>query len=251
MKKVKFVQMGTVGLSKILPVGETGRLTTKDSKGKKRQIRHCLNESSPFVDEQSEFATVSPLVIRKGVIELMPGEDDVTIAFLEVHPGNEANGGKLFRKADPEQEAVSGLEVDDLVTELKYEAKKTEKAKNGFYKLQALASVIEGSYNRVKDKSASELRQIVNSAIDNAPRQFTDEKGNPELFSASLLRNFMSIQAIDRGIVEVSVDGRKIKWADGKTIVDVPAGRKPREFFAEHLGTDDGVLIAERIEKNL
>ena len=251
MKEVTYVQLGTVGLSKILPVGEKGTLVATDPKTKqRRKIRHCLNEASPFVDEQSEFATVSALVIKKGKLVLHPDRDASTIAFLDVSPHNAANGGKIFKRQDAEEEAVTGLQVEDLITELKYLAKKTAEDKTGFWKLQALASVIEGSYTRVKDKSASELRKIVNSAIDNAPRQFENEKGDPELFKEDVLRKFMSIKAIDTEVVKVSPDGRSIVRGN-KKVLDVPAGRKAREYFAEWLGTDDGMLFAQDIEKHL
>jgi hypothetical protein len=251
MKEVTYVQLGTVGLSMILPVGEKGTLVTTDPKTKqRRKIRYCPNEGSPFVDEQSEFATVGSLKLIRGKMNLHPERDAPAIAFLDVSPHNAANGGKVFKRQDAEEEAVTGLQVEDLITELKYLAKKTAEDKTGFWKLQALASVIEGSYTRVKDKSASELRKIVNSAIDNAPRQFENEKGEPELFREDILRSFMALKAIDTEVVKVSPDGRTILRGK-KKVLDIPAGRKSREYFAEWLGTDDGMLFAQDIEKHL
>ena len=247
MKKVSFLQKGTVGLSLIVPVGETGRLTTT-VKGKKRQIRHCLNETSPFVEEQTEFATVAPLVIKKGRIDFYEGQDDVSIEFMKIHPLY----GVKWAIEDAEQNAVSALEIDDLITELKAKALETQKSKNGLYKLQALASVIKGSYTLIKDKSPAELRQVINQSIEVAPRTYTNDQGEPELFKEDILRKFMAIQAIDRELVKVSPDGRKVKWGKGnKTICDVPAGRKPKEYFAEYLGTDDGMLVVSELEKFL
>lgn len=251
MKQVEFVQLGVVGQSMILSVGRSGKLIYRDKdSGERAQIRHCKNEDSPFIKDQSEFAVVSPIIFQRGVFRVSP-EDKVTLQFLELHPGNKKNGGKRFIQKDAEKEAKDGLFLQDLVVDLKYQAKKAESAKTGFVKLQALCSVIEGSYNRVKGKSASELRAIVNQSIDEAPMHYLNDKDEPELFNENILRQFMAIQAIDREEVEVSADGRKITWKDGKIITEVPAGRKPKQYFAEFLGTDDGILIAKELEKKL
>lgn len=251
MANVEYVQLGTVGLSLILSVGRSGKLTYNDPKKGKRQIRHCLNESSPFVDEQSDFAAVAPIIFKKGVYSV-PDRDKITVQFLDLHPGNVANGGKVFTKRDSEKEAEDGLFLEDLIVDLKYQAKKAEKEKAGFIKLQALASVIMGSYNRIKDKSASELRQIVNNEIDNAPMRFYDEEDKKAtLFDENTVRNFLAIKALDTGVAVLSPDKRTIKWPEGKTIVDVPAGRKPKDFFSTWLSTDDGMLVAKELEKRV
>lgn len=244
--------MGTVGLSALMPVGRNGKLVYTDPKKGKRAIRHCLNEESPFIDEQSEFAVVEPIIFVRGFYEVEPSNKS-TLKFLNIHPGNKKNGGKLFYEVDEEQEAISGLFLEDLVVELKFQAKQVEKEGDiGFHKLMALASVIKGSYSQVKDKSTAELRAIVYNSIQESPMSYWNaEKKEAELFKADVIQSYMAIQAIDKGVVTVSPDQRRITWPKGDVITEIPAGRKVKEYFAEYLGSEDGILIAKDLEKKL
>lgn len=251
MERIKFAQMGPVGLSKMMPVGRNGKLVYKDPKKGKRAIRHCLNEESPFVEEQSDFAVVEPIIFKRGFYEVDPSEK-ATLKFLDLHPGNKKNGGKLFYQVNEEQEAKDGLFLEDLVVDLKYQAKQAESEGDlGYHKLMALCSVIKGSYSLVKDKSAAELRAIVYNNIQERPMAYLNKDNEPELFSKDIIQSYMAIQAIDKEVVKLSPDGRKIMWPKGGIITEVPAGRKAKEYFAEYLGSEDGLLIAKDLEKKL
>lgn len=252
MGVIKFQQLGTAGVSMILSVGRTGKLLYKDPEVGNRPIRHCRNERSPFVEEQSDHAVVAPLIFSFGALEIDDTEK-VTLRFLELHPGNEKNGGKIFREVNSEKEAKDGLFLEDLVVELKAQALAAEtKEKNkGALKLLALASVIKGSYNLVKDLSKPELRRIINRDVSERPMAYLNEAGEAELFNEETIRNFMAIRAIDDEVVKVAAGGRKLTWPSGDVIFEVPAGRRMKEYFAEYLATEEGMLISKELEKRL
>jgi hypothetical protein len=253
MAKVTFAQKGVVGLSKLLDTGSNGRLLHIDpTTGKRRQIRHCPNEGSPYIDEQSDFALVEAVSLKKGSLVLDDIKDKTTVEFLRLSPQNVVNGGSTFGEVDEEEEAVSGLFLQDLVVDLKAEAKAAEKSEGGHLKLLALASVIKGNYNLVKDLPTARLRSIVYGDIDEKPMlYYNKETKEPVLFSPDMVRSFMSIRAVDSDEIEISPDQRTIKWPGGDVIVDVPAGRKAKDFFTEFLATPDGEMVAKRLEKVL
>ena len=250
MAQIVFRQLGTTGLSTFIKTGRNGRLIYTDPKKGRRKIRYCSNEESVFVEEQSEFAVSKALRLIYGEIKVNP-DDKPLLKFLRIHPDNAANGGRLFMEINEEQEAVDGLFLEDLIVDLKAEAKKAQKTDIGYLKLMALAAHIKGSYTLVKDKSAAELRQIVNNEIMARPMAYYNaEKEEAELFNDDIIRSFLALQAVDKGVVKVSPDQRSIKWADEDEIItEVPAGRRAKDYFTEFLGTDAGSLVAKRLEK--
>lgn len=260
LKNVEFRLHGDIApISTVIKTGANGRLITlfedKSKKGKpeyyNRAIRHCPNEKSVYIDEQSEFAVVEPIVFDKGYFTVTPRQP-ATLKFLELHPHNVANGGKLFEKVDVEANAVEALEEEDLIYDLKTVVKQKEKEEEGLVSLQALAAVIEGSYAIVKDMKMSQLRQIIYRAINTNPYAFIDEDNNPTLFEGETQRKFITLKAIGEGLIVLSTDGRTFTWGDNKaSIVSVPSGQEPRQYFSEYLETDDGMLVLEKLMKML
>lgn len=75
------------------------RLTVKDN-GRIRAIRYCTNQDSIFVDEQnSEFAQTGSIVFENGILSA-PASETPLHKFMKVNPGNELNGGRVFRVVD-------------------------------------------------------------------------------------------------------------------------------------------------------
>ena len=63
-----------------------------------RELRYCPMESSVFADEQSDLALVGHVWFENKVLSVRPDQYNL-IDFLDRHPGNRANGGKLFELA--------------------------------------------------------------------------------------------------------------------------------------------------------
>lgn len=234
-------------LTWLIKTGSDGRLVFFDEdKGYNRAIRHCPNEKSIFLDEQSEFARIEPILIVKGFLEVQPHEQHTQV-FLKHSPENVANGGNVFELVDEEQLAGDGLAIDDLIQDLKREVREKAKEKDGIHDLIALAATIKGSYVTVKKEPISALRQIINQAIEANPKVFVKED-EPSLFSEEVKRNYLALRSIADGIIKVSPDGRTLYWADTKnTIAHVPSSHKPSEYLAEHFATEDGMLLVKKV----
>lgn len=158
-------------------------------------------------------------------------------------------------EVNEEEEAMDGLFLEDLILDLKSQARDAASREKdlGFIKLQALASVIKGSYNLVKDKSKSELRQIIYNDIESSPMKYYDKTTEKaELFNDDIVIRFLALQAIGREVVKVSADQRSIKWGDTDTLItEVPAGRKATDYLAEYLQTEDGGLVSKKLQELL
>ena len=160
--------------SYIIKVGNKGNLLVFDKKlGHQRPIRHCKNERSIFIEDQSEHAIVDPIIFQFGNF-LAKAEEVSTKLFLDAHPDNKKNGGSLFEEINDEQLAEETLEYEDLTVDLKSIVRAKQKEEDGLYELQTLASSILGSYVKVKYLTMPELRQLIYRAIDNNAYAFLD-----------------------------------------------------------------------------
>ena len=81
-----------------------------------REIRFCPNEPSIFVDEQSDKALKQSVIFREGRLFVRKDQPNLR-KFLEMHPGNSENGGKLFGKVDIKKDAEDTLNKEFLLND--------------------------------------------------------------------------------------------------------------------------------------
>lgn len=242
-------------LSYVLKTGKNKRLIIFDdsdkspAKHRNRAIRYCPNESSIFMEDQSDHAVTSPIIFLNKLLEVK-ATDLALQKFMSVHPSNVANGGSIFEELNPEVEAKEDLFREEMILDIKSEIRKKEKEKDGIYELQALAAVLEGSAQTVKNMSSSELKRVIYNVVDSNPERFINEKGNVVIFDDSeITRKYLVLKAITEGIVYVSPDKKAIHWTDNKNIIlTVPRGVNPVEHFSKYLETDEGMLALEEIQ---
>lgn len=243
------------GASTMIKTGKKGNLTVAEKEGSdyvRRAIRHCTNQRSVYVDEQDSHATVSPIIFINGYLPVKATQP-ITQEFLDKHPSNVANGGTWFELVDEEAEAEQGLELDDLITDLKYAVKKMSRKKNkdeAMHELSAVVAVITDDIRTATTYGMEQLRRIINNRIDEDPYYFTDDFGNINIFDDDLAkRKYIVLQSLDTGVLKKSFDGRTMTWKNGETVASCPSGINLVEWFAEFLSTDDGLLVAEEIAK--
>ena len=81
-----------------------------------REIRYCPNEPSIWVDEQSDNAIKESVAFREGKL-FVPREKPNLKEFLDVHPMNMRNGGKVFKEVDKMRDAEIDAQREFKLTE--------------------------------------------------------------------------------------------------------------------------------------
>ncbi|NRA77272.1 MAG: hypothetical protein HRU18_03605 [Pseudoalteromonas sp.] len=249
--KEYFLTDAHIGNCVILKTGNSMKLSVYDSeKGYRRLIRHCPNEKSVFVDEQSEFALVEPIVIQSGH-HVVPATQVMTQNFLDIHPDNVKNGGNWFYEQDDEIDAVEDVKDEELILDIKSTIRAKSREADGEFALEMAVSVLTGSINKASGMSANELKRHLYSAAERDPSRFSDINGNVTIFDdQEVMRRYITLRAIKDGIIAKSNNGRSMVWGDTKeVIVTAPQAVKLSDYFPEYLATDDGILVSEEIQK--
>lgn len=239
------------GQSFILKVGVKGDLLAFDeTAGHNRALRHAPNEKSPYMDEQSDYAVVVPILFQGGYLETTERQT-LTQSFLDLHPDNKANGGAWFELVDDEAEAINDIKKEDAVLDVKQAIRDKEKEEDGVYALESLTAVLRGSVAGVNRMSKSEMKREIYAAIDENPFRFIDAKGNVTIFEdESVNRKYIVLRAISDGVIAVSPNNRSVNWTKTKeNIVNIPMGIKPVDYLTDFLATDDGILVLDEIIK--
>ena len=200
-----------------------------------REIRYCPNEPSIWSDEQGDKAKREAVMFRDGRI-FVPKEKPNLKKFLELHPGNQANGGKLFRLKDVKKDAEDQLEQEFLMND---------------------------AISMVRDKSIDELLpvaiyfgfNITSTASDIRFNLLQKAKKNPQEF----IQAFDSPQVQVRSVVQQAKEYQFIKctasavnWFDSnQLIVSVPAGMDPVDVATRFCMTEKGAAVLSNLEEKL
>jgi len=256
-KKEKFLEKSyrltdsRSGESFMLKTGRNKRLLFFDeTKGFNRAIRHCPNEKSIFIDEQSEHALVEPIIFRQGSLDVSK-EDQTTQKFLAAHPDNVINSGAWFEEINDEQEAGEDIERDELISEIKQTVKEKGNEEDGIYAIEMIASILLNSVDQASKMSKSELKRTIYQFADSDPYYFTDDAGNVNIFDDEYLqRKYLVLRAIKDNVIKKSPNKKSMMWVSGnKLIATAPQGLDLIEFFTDYLSSDDGILVIEEIQR--
>jgi len=239
------------GLSHIVKIGrERNLLVFDEEKGFSRPIRHCPSEKSIFIDEQSEHALIEPIIFMYGYL-LVPREAQLTQQFLDASPENVANGGTWYEEVNDEKEAEQDLVIDDLKIDLYNAVREKIAEEDGIYELEAVVAVLENNVQEVSTMSESSLKRRIYQEIENNPLYFADDNFKVTIFEDDYInRKYFVLRAIKEAIIMKSPNNKSILWVrDKKTIATAPRGLELVEYFADFLGTEDGMLVGEEIKR--
>lgn len=235
----------------LLKTGRNRKLSIyDDALNLRRAIRHCPNERSIFIDEQSEQALVEPIIFEKGVLEVR-AEDVMTQIFLDTHPDNVINGGGWFEEIDENADAKEEIELEDLILDIKSEIRNRAKAKDGSALLEMAVGVLTGDLNKAAEMSEEACKRLLYLEAERNPNYFLDEKDEVNIFDDhEVIRKYMVLSALRSGVIVKTINLRSIAWASSKEVIaTAPRGTNLIDYFADFLATDEGILVLEEIKK--
>ena len=212
------------------------QITVFDEESNKvREIRYCSGENSIFRDEQSEFATKSPIVFRDKNLFVEPTMPNLQ-AFLEKHPGNMANGGTLFYEVDNTPKVQET--VDDEF--LRHDAISLLRSKD-LDELMAVAI----SFSIDTDRPVNEIKHDLLLKAKSSPQTFIDSFDNPVVAMKAKLRQAEKMQI-------VKLDEDAVRWYDtNKVIIVVPPGKDAMDIFIRYCLTEAASPVLAEIDREL
>ena len=202
---------------------------------KVRQLRYSPNEMSVWADEQGENIIREQVAfIQKNI--LVPYTKPNLQKYLDLHPDNVANGGKVFNLVDTEKKATVELDKE-------------------FIMLDAVGMVRDKSIDELlpvamylgidtNQRNMEIKRELLMQAKSN-PKRFIEMGDNPVVKVKSTI-----ISAVDFQILRVDNDG--LKWYDSnRLIVATPAGQDTVDIATRYCLSEKGALVLEEIENQL
>jgi hypothetical protein len=241
-------------LTFLLQVGKNKKLLVFDkTKQRNRSVRHCPNEQSIFIDEQSDNAVCEPIMFLTGILDV--DQYNVhTQEFMDNHPDNRANGGIWFEEIDEAAEATEDVETEELIQDIKNMIRNKYKEKDGVAKLEMVVSILFGSLDQAAKLTPDELKRVLYTEAEDNPKFFINETTKEvDVFDNELnTRKYITLRGLKNGIISKSLNGRSMVWgSDKKNIIyTAPVGKDLTESFANYLETDEGILVMSELIKN-
>lgn len=203
--------------------------------GRIREIRYCPAEPSIYRDEQDENSRRSPVVFNDGMLFVRPDQPNLK-EFMEVHPGNVANGGNLFALVDKTKDKKVEIEKEYLVVDA------IDMLRNR--SLDDILAVATGLNVNI-DRPVDEIKHDLLIFAKKNPKEFMDSFDNPVVEMRAKISQAAKFQ-----IISINPDG--VRWFDtGKLILSVPAGKDPIDVMVRYCLTDAAVPVVKEIEKQL
>jgi len=200
-----------------------------------RELRYCPNENSIWADEQGPKALKQSVIFRDGRIFVNPDQPNLR-RFLELHPGNLANGGASFKLVDKKIDSEKELEKEFLITDAVAMVRDTD-----ITDLFAVALYFRVNINA----PTSEIRHNLLRIAKTKPKEFIESFDSPTVRTRAVLK-----QAADYQIIKI--DRSACKWFDSNTqIVSVPVGQDPTDVLTRFCLTEKGSTVLADIEDRL
>ena len=207
-----------------------------EEKGYERELKHTINQRTPFVDEMKGDQRLAHIIFESGAL-YVPKNKTVLQKLLSLyHPDRD----KIYYEHKPVKIA------EDQLDWLEFEVEALKAAKDMDIDIaEAILRVEMGS--RVSNLSSKELRRDLLLFARRDPKLFLDLATDDNV----QLRNF-GIKATEVGIIKLSQDQRTFSWGStGRKLMTVPFDEHPYTALAHWFKTDEGMEIYANIEKRL
>lgn len=200
-----------------------------------RELRYCPNENSVWSDEQGSKAMKKSVIFRDGRIFVTPDQPHL-LKFLQLHPGNVANGGSEFKEVNKKVDAQKELDQEFLVTDAVAMVRDKE-----ITDLLAVALYFKVNINA----PTSEIRHNLLRIAKSKPKEFIESFDSPTVRTRAIIK-----QASDYQIIALKKDS--CRWFDSNTmIVSVPVGQDPTDVLCRFCLTEKGSSVLADIEDRL
>ena len=211
-------------------------ITVYDSdKDTVREMRYCPNEPSIWADEQGDNARKETVAFREGKF-FVPKDKPNLRKFMDLHPFNMANGGKIFKQIDKKKDAE---------VELAKEFKLTE----------AIAMVRDKDINELLpialyfgvniNNPVTEIRYNLLNIAKKKTQEFIQSFDSPQVQTRSTIQ-----QGKDYQIINVKSNGTY--WFDSnRLIVSTPVGQDSMDVMVRFCLTEKGASVLSTLEDRL
>jgi hypothetical protein len=207
-----------------------------EEKGYERELKHCANQQTCFVDEMQGDQRLSHIIFRNGILEVPKNKTVLQKLLSLYHPQK----GVVYRELKPEVNAIHEVEIIEQEIEALNAARDMD-----IDMAEAIMRVEIGS--KVSEMSSKELKRDLLVYAKRNPILFL-ELANDENVT---LRNF-GIRATEMGILKLSPDQRTFSWgSNDRKLMNVPFDEHPYSALASWFKTDEGMEIYSNIEKRL
>tara|TARA_R110000823_G_scaffold86359_1_gene193239 strand:+ start:906 stop:1736 length:831 start_codon:yes stop_codon:yes gene_type:complete len=200
-----------------------------------REMRYCPNEPSIWADEQGDNARKETVAFREG--KLFVAKDKPNLRkFMDLHPMNISNGGKVFKQVDKKQDAEKELKREFLLSEAVTMVRDKE-----VNELLPIALYFGIDIN----SPVSEIRYNLLNIAKKRTEEFIQSFDSPQVQVRSSIQ-----QAKDYQILNLKADG--CYWFDSnKLIVSVPVGMDAMDVMVRFCLTEKGSPVLSTIEDRL
>ena len=200
-----------------------------------REMRYCPNEPSIWADEQGDNARKETVAFREG--KLFVAKDKPNLRkFMDLHPMNIGNGGKVFKQVDKKQDAEIELKKEFLLTDAIGMVR--DKTIN---ELLPIALYFGVNINT----PVTEIRYNLLNIAKKKTEEFIQSFDSPQVQARSTVQ-----QAKDYQIINVNDNG--CYWFDSnRLIVSVPVGQDSMDVMVRFCLTEKGASVLSTLEDRL
>ena len=200
-----------------------------------REMRYCPNEPSIWADEQSDNAVKQSVAFREGRL-FVPKEKPNLRKFMELHPMNMANGGKIFREVNKKKDAEMALQREFKLSEAVAMVRDKD-----ITDLLPIALYFKVNINQ----PTSEIRYNLLNIAKRNTQDFLEAFDSPQVTTRASIQ-----QASDYQIINLKESA--CYWFDSNSmIVSVPAGQDPMDVMVRFCLTEKGAPVLADIEERL
>tara|TARA_R110002020_G_scaffold141848_2_gene313645 strand:+ start:3386 stop:4213 length:828 start_codon:yes stop_codon:yes gene_type:complete len=211
-------------------------ITVYDSeKDTVREMRYCPNEPSIWADEQGEKARKETVCFRDGKL-FVPKDKPNLRVFMDMHPMNIANGGKIFKQVDKKKDAEN-----ELAREFKLNEAISMVRDKDINELLPIALYFGININT----PVTEIRYNLLNIAKKKTQEFIQSFDSPQVQARSTVQ-----QAKDYQLINLKNDG--CYWFDSNSlIVSVPVGQDSMDVMVRFCLTEKGASVLSNLEERL